>query len=383
MKVSLRFDIKQLLYFMSLFIAVFVLFMVETTFVKQSNLFYTLRVFGLILSNILLLIKLLLERNTYKNWLIFVSLTIILLLISLNLRKGSEVLTLSYTFLLIISSKGIQLEKVVKFWLFEIGCLMLLNHFFYKTGRIPDVFSYRSSGIRYSLGYVFTSFSSNFMFHITVFYTFIRNKNIRYMELILLFLLNYYFYQKTDTKAAFAFAILQLVLALVFKHITFNKSLIGFINKYIVALSASLAYIVTLLYNPSQPYFQVLNRLLTSRLSLGRLALDQYGISIWGQPIKWVTTISGIGVGESYLFVDSSFINIGINYGIALLFLLILGFYLVGTKMLDNQFYTLTVLMISLHSIFDTQFLEILYNPLLIALGLIFYPRAMGNSEES
>ena len=114
-----------------------------------------------------------------------------------------------------------------------------------------------------------------------------------------------------------------------------------------------------------------LNTLVTGRLHLADKAWDEFGITILGQKILWVVENQWMSEIE-YNYVDSSFLNILFNYGVILILLIIAGYYLLGKKKLSNNiFYTLMIVILGIHCIYDPQLLEISHNPSILFLGYL------------
>ena len=126
-------------------------------------------------------------------------------------------------------------------------------------------------------------------------------------------------------------------------------------------------------------FLDELNRILTSRLQLGWNAINIYNINLFGQKIEWVNETQYLSEIQ-YLYVDSSFLNILLNYGIVLLFLILLSFYLLGKlNFTKNLSYLIAISMIGIHSMFDPQFLLIMYNPLIIMPGILLRRNMISN----
>ena len=120
--------------------------------------------------------------------------------------------------------------------------------------------------------------------------------------------------------------------------------------------------------------YNEIKHLLTGILYLGNLALNKNGISLFGQPQDWVLN-DKVTVDNPYFYVDSSFLTIAIYYGVILLSIIVFGYYILGNHkyIKGNIVYTVIFSVLVLHATFDPQFLEIVYNPMLLYLGLLFH----------
>lgn len=95
------------------------------------------------------------------------------------------------------------------------------------------------------------------------------------------------------------------------------------------------------LCTPANIFLFSLNRLLTTRLSLGRQAISTYGFTLFGSETAWVTGRYGIERTEAYFYVDSSYLNIALSFGLVTLLLVMIGFYFLEKKALEEQKYIL------------------------------------------
>ena len=70
------------------------------------------------------------------------------------------------------------------------------------------------------------------------------------------------------------------------------------------------------------------------------------------------------------LYVDSSFVNILLHYGVILLVVIWYSFYQLNKRGHFNTVEMLVFIVLILHSMFDPQFFELMYNPLLLLMGI-------------
>lgn len=76
---------------------------------------------------------------------------------------------------------------------------------------------------------------------------------------------------------------------------------------------------------------------------------------------------------KDYNYVDSSYLQIVLTYGIVILLLLLIAYALLGREIVREQdwYLGIALVMSALHSIFDPQFLWMQYNIFLLALGYL------------
>ena len=369
MKIKIK--LSELLYFSALFIWLFFNFIAQTNLVYKYPAIFRLRLIAMIVSIVILLIKLLLERHSSKFLLFFFSSLCLAIIIGVTTHKLFDALTIISTILFVISINNVKFRKVLLLWTVSIVLLMISIYGLLKLGIIENTLRVQLGGrFRFSQGYQYVSLGANYLFHLTLVYLYLRKSKIRLLEILMLGILNYYFYVHTDTKSAFFLSILALALVYVFKNKVVSQKILNAIGKITLAAGILIPIFLTYFYNSNSKFFQILNASLTGRLSLGNKTLSLYGVHMFGQRIDWELQQRATSVFDNYLYVDSSFVNILLHYGIVLLVLIWLSYYLLIKAGYFNTIEMLIFIVLIIHSMFDPQFFELMYNPLLLLMGI-------------
>lgn len=228
--------------------------------------------------------------------------------------------------------------------------------------------------VRQGLGFEYATYSANYFFHAAIAYIAFRNKKFKVKDLIVLEAINIFLYYYTDTTAAF----FELTVALIgFGLIQFIKKPIYEIKalknffKLIFPICAVLPIILTFKYDAGSSGWIALNTLLTHRLSIGLRALNQYPITLFGQVVRWYTGIGAVTSKEmQYIYVDSSYLNIAITYGIIVLIIVVVAYMVLMNKAIEdnNGLLCVALTILAVHSMTDPQLILLQYNVTLIAL---------------
>lgn len=292
-----------------------------------------------------------------------------------NSRSLIEIMIFIYT------SKDIEFKKILKITLLVQIILSIFIIGGSLTGIIKNDIWLRSDGsFRYGLGYTYCTFSANFYYHIILMYLYIKDeKGINLIESCVILVINQILYILTDTKAVY-YLIWILVVVIFFNKITKKRNKINFITrvlcKYCFIISAIIAIFSSILYDASNKFYIFLNTIFTDRLVLGNFMYKQYGIPLFGQNILWVTGRAGIERTSNtvYNFVDSSYLNIAINFGIVILILVCLGFTIIESDLIKNNKKNQCIILafLAIHSISDPQLLQMQYHPFLLMFGIFF-----------
>ena len=366
----------DILFYVSFVLLVGAYFLGETTFINKYGILFPLRAYIGWCSIGLLTIRMLLEIRTFNTLFLKFSLFLVSILIFYNSFTTSiSPIYLFATLLLILTLDNVNVNKLLWLWFFEVTFLMLIVAFFKELKLIESINFHRDFLIRESLGYRFSTYGANYCFHLTIVYIYLRKKSIKLIELIVLYLANYYFYIKTDTKSAFYFSILAILAAILLKKIVISSTLQRFINRWVLLVSVLTPIFLSYFYTSGNYIFTQLDRFLTNRLRLGNDALNIYGVSFLGQKVEWIGRVE-MGSMQRYLYVDSSYLNIMINYGIVLMMLVFIGFYILTRHdVAKDLYFTLFFCVILLHSMFDPQLMILAYNPGILFLGVLFNSR--------
>lgn len=366
---KVKINLSQLLYYISFVVVVFVKFISQTMFADKYNYIESLSNIAIVVACGILVIKYFVDRHTNKELVLATIVSVIGIIVS---YESGDYFTLLPLVLLIISVKNIDVNRVLKIWLIEITCLVLFVFISYKLGIIGDANLWvRDDGtLRYSLGYTYSTFGANYLLYITIFYIYIRKNKITYIEILLLLLTNTYIYNLTNTKAAFFYSIVCVLLAAIIKICNIDKQ-INWLNKYSILVSAIIAILASYMYRYGFVFLDELNKILTGRLYLGSSGFDEFRITLFGQKITWINQQEDFSQ-LLYNYVDSSYLNILFNYGVVLLSVIIVGYYFLAKMNISkNIYYTAMILCISLHSMFDPQLIAIMYNPAILFLGYL------------
>ena len=365
-----RVNVSRLIFYISFIFIVFAKFIQQTVYIEKIDFLNITTRIIIVFACIFLIFKYIIDKHSTESIIYSTLILIVAGLISYITSGWYVIMVLA---ILLINMKNINIRKLIIIWIIEISILMLFIAISYKLGVIGEtVISWdRDTGIdRYTLGYNYTTFSSNYFFHLTIFYLYIKGNLIKYLELGVLALLNIYLYNLTNTKAAVIYSVLAIILVILIKKFNFSKG-VSYINKFSMFVGAFVAGLLTYLYKYDSAIISEINVILSGRLYYGYKGIEEYGITLFGQKITWITEVI-LDSELQYNYIDSSYLNILFNYGIIVLLFVMIGYYVLGKRNISNDiYYSILILIITLHSMFDPQLIEIMYNPSILLLGYV------------
>lgn len=222
---------------------------------------------------------------------------------------------------------------------------------------------------RNTLGFLHPNTASAVVFFTTIIYMCMRN-TCSFLEFIISFGINFMVYQKTGSRTCFIIIIIFLPLMYWFANKkTFHKywQVLFTVAPIIIILVAILMQVC---YDPNNEFFVEINSLLSSRLQLGHQGFLDYGITLFGQSILWISDWNN-EYGLPYNYVDSAYMRVLLENGIIVyiflcIFIVITMYYLAEKKkgMLCIAFLALLV-----HSMVEMSIYSIVWSPFCLLMG--------------
>ena len=233
--------------------------------------------------------------------------------------------------------------------------------------------------IRSFLGYGWVNRASYCWFFICLELLYLKNNKLNWKYSLVLAIVNYYVYYKTNTvfSMSMTYGIILFGLAN-YLHSKYKRKAPELkenkLNKYsrlaviFFVSTIILGVALPLIYNSGNPIMYQLNKLTTGRLSLGKTAIERYGIHLGGNKLQWVgssTLRFRLNNGTEYFYVDNGFLQMALEFG--LLFTAFIGFIYVMSiiKSFKSADIDLAVIfiIIGILSIFEPYTVDFGFNP--------------------
>ena len=307
---------------------------------------------------------------------------------------GGHLLMLE-TAVLIVGAHGISFDKILKVYLIAALSVLAVTMLLALTGVIENLIYYRNGHQRISFGVIYPTDFSAHVFFLVCGYVWLRERRIRYWEIagiVLLALFCYWFCEARNT----ALCLLVLVLLLLYLNVRralaekrgrgyrMSKLLSGLLVVS-MPLATLLMIMLTAAYRDEIPWLVFLNKLLSGRLALGRIAFETYPVTWHGQYVY----MNGLGRSlegpSNYFYLDSSYINILFRFGILTL-VVVVGIMVLGARRqqkLGSWERLCLFAVIALHCMIEHHLIQIAYDPfLLTAFAALSQPRGPAASDK-
>lgn len=279
------------------------------------------------------------------------------------------------SFLLIIASKNIDLNKLINIDFKTRGACLLFIIILSKSGIIDNLVSYRDGIIRYSMGF--------------------EHPNLLAINIMVLYLTYLYLYNK---KRIIGFSVFLITLIFI-NNITGNRSCIIVIviayllsnfkfifnNNYFINIFASLPFIfgsVSIIFGiiDSNKYYilSYINKLLNTRVYNCYKFIQRYGISIFGQKIDIIGTKMAKQLNVTPQILDNAYMYILISFGVIVFIISIIGYIILIKKIIMMKEYDILIIIVSflIIGLMETYFFYPLINFTIIFFTKIIFSNA-------
>lgn len=323
---------------------------------------------------LILLIKFL-EDETYEKKAL---LGLVLLGILFYVSRRSNAESIMMVFYFIYSARNIDFADILKISIGVQLLVMITAVAASLLGIIPNEIWYEMYRVRYSLGYTYCTYGSHVFLFLTLMYIALR-KRLGLVEAAGLLVGNYLWFLITDTRIDLLLSVPAVLFAYIWEHGQ-KEMKNGFWERMCFVWSgpfiAAIMIFAHVFYNPENPVWNQLNNRLNNRLILGKSAIEQYGITLFGQYIKWVGR-GGLKKHPDWIYnyVDSSYLKYLLNYGVFFLVALLAGIVLAGRYLVGKEKkkgYCVAFLFWLLYGAMDAELFVLSFQPFILLCGLGF-----------
>ncbi|ROU10136.1 hypothetical protein EB837_22785 [Kluyvera ascorbata] len=282
-------------------------------------------------------------------------------------------------FIFFLFVKYANFSLVVKTFLFAVsaGIIFVFVTHAFDLYHYSNFEMYRADGTyRMPLGYKYPTYFPNISLFLYLGWVFLRKNKITFLEITIIGIANYVVYVLTDTRAIYYLVNLLIFCVVFLKYfrVNYNTAVIGWIFKfstiYLFLILAVISIWLNIKYDSNIPWMNKLNQVLSGRLYYGHKGYIDYGISLLGQQIDYVSVLDQYD-GNNLFVIDSGYLKVLLDYGIILFALITFGFIQVGRRIVSqNETYFGLVMIIALIDIsINPHMIQLDFNPFFFALG--------------
>lgn len=295
-------------------------------------------------------------------------------------NSGANLILVMIAF--ILAAKNVSFDDIVKtyfnvnFWLLVIviACSLL--------GVINNLsFVAQGRGTRYALGVIYpTDFAARILYLMLAdaYLNFGNLNTTRYLVYVLIALACK---QVTDARLNFYCMLLLIIVSAIAKVAEQNYQLqqhdwtnsIVYTYWTFTPILSAIAIFGTYFYDPANNIYSKIDGMLSGRLTFGSMALQRYSVNLFGTKIKehgYGNNMKLFHQGiNSYFFIDSSYMRLLIIFGLVALVVFIGISMFISIKNTLYGYYALPtiLLIVAFSSVVEQHFMELTYNPFLLA----------------
>jgi hypothetical protein len=262
----------------------------------------------------------------------------------------------------IVAAHDVKLERILKWSLIAhlAGIAFVIGSCY--AGVLDNRIYYQGDRVRESLGFQYTTEGSNFFFYTILCWICWRKEKITWPEAGVMLAIEIFLYTKTDTRNALMLGTLAICGCMILKYCSFLREYKKGYTLFAVGtgpLASSFIMYVSAKFSENQAWMVKLDRLINGRLTLAKRGFDTYGATWLGQRIEWIG--GAPAEGKVYNYVDSSYVQIFLNFGIVVYALVILGIVVLGICIAKKKdtYFLLVYVIVLVHTMFDPQLLWI------------------------
>lgn len=291
---------------------------------------------------------------------------------------------------LVIGAYGVSFRKIVKVYCgigipFLLFCIVSS-----QTGLVFDYIVQDWNGVRplrHSFGIIFPTDFAAHVTYLVLGWGWLRGRKLTWAELGVFAFCTWAVYHFCNARAGTVSLLVFTVLCIctkLFEQFVHWDSLrpalqkglsvagkaIQMLSGHAILLLSLVMLVLTRGYSDST-FMQKIDYLFSNRLFMGRLALDQYDVPLFGQEV----IMQGFGYSETeslgyYFYIDCSYIKMLVCYGLVVSILIWIAYTLLGHRAIKaNEVYLIWVIgVIGLHCTMEQHLMEIAYNPFLLAV---------------
>lgn len=249
------------------------------------------------------------------------------------------------------------LDCYIKATVLGFAVLLLISLFTKWTGNAEQT-RYGLLRVRQGLGFMWPAFGPHYFYSIVFTYIVLKDK-LKVLDYVILMIINVLLFILTDTKAVFAFTILILIIDILIKRSDIIYRVFSYFTIVSFIAFTTVLYLCSKFYNEANIFLSKFNKILTGRLALTNIALEKWGIKLFGQTL---------GVENHNHGIDSSLISMMIENGLVVFIICVcfMSYFAYISYKTKNKSLVLALFAIALRSTFDLGFMAFQFSPIVI-----------------
>lgn len=268
-----------------------------------------------------------------------------------------------------VGAADISINKVLKIHFRLVGVVMSIIIILSLLGLIENETSLRGDGLmRFSLGFGYPSITATLISFTSIYWIFGKSK-LKLQDHIIFMSVVSLLYFVLNSRVDVIIILLAYFIIVSKQYGLLQIEWIRNQKKYFVYFPIFIFITVLLMssyYSQNIPLFDLMDKILSNRLMLGHIALENYPVTLFGQ----IIIMNGYGVFNPelpYFYIDSAYLQLILMFGLAYTSVWLLG----QMKLLKESMYKdsrifYMLMMTLIHGIIAPAMIDPIFNPLAV-----------------
>ncbi|MEG2908008.1 MAG: hypothetical protein RR945_02210 [Erysipelotrichaceae bacterium] len=262
------------------------------------------------------LIEIIHNKYTMKTLLLSILLAIVAIVTGVLTTNYAIIITI--VLILAVGNKDIDkyLVLIFKTQLLFLIIHLVLSGMFLIVGRSSEVFVFARNVTRWQFGFVHPNAFSLYIFNLLMIWCWINYTKIRITNLLIILLIMVCFTLFTKTRTSMLISIIFILLL----YFSINKKfsrILKFTAKFCIPCLFIITYLLIKTYSNGNPFSLMINNFLTGRIQLGAYGYERFGLTMFGQQIRYLSEIKWDPIWKMTIFTfDNLYSEIMCNIGI-------------------------------------------------------------------
>lgn len=280
--------------------------------------------------------------------------------------------------LLILGAKNVSFEKIMAVYTLTIGTMLSITVLSATMGWIDNI-AYGESQ-RLAFGIVSpTDFGAHVFFFFLCLWYVRKEKAGRWFTLLTAgigVLMYYYSETRCSSICMILLSVLICVHDMAYRRGVKRKKTYDMPNVLAVVLAVSIqlaalaTLCLTMLYRWDYERIVKWDSIMSNRLELGKRVIDISGFHLWGKNFRMIGHWAEGTVTGNYFYLDSSYLQMIVMYGLIITVLLMAAFLVIGYRAYSSRLWILLWVLglLAIHGIIEQRLWSLSYCPFLLAV---------------
>lgn len=312
----------------------------------------------------------------------------LLLLVAFLLAWHGDDLYICQTLVLAYCARSFDFRSIVSACLAIQAGVVALILLLCVIGIAPDEISMSPDGaVRHSVGFIHPATLGHHYLNFTLMYFYLKRGRLSLIESLTIVAIDLLIWKVGGVSVALLPTVLVLVakVAEIWRDRQGKRGTRRFLRAAAVCwfpLMVAISIVVFLMIDPNSPLGTKLDSLLSQRVSLSNTALNTYGITLFGSNVQF-NFYGTQGIGNSYFFIDNSYLQILFVDGLVELVVVVLLFCrLMSQAAKASPLIAFVLAFYGINAFIDPQLLQLQYCVFLLLLGATLEPEKEKATEE-